>query len=110
MTGGEPPEDGYSGDYVAELAERDRRRGHRRRPTREAVGARGVELVLERVRATLERFGVDFDTWFSERDLYRKGEVEQALARLEAGRPLLPQRRRRSGCARPTSATTRTGC
>jgi arginyl-tRNA synthetase len=35
------------------------------------------------VRATLDRFGVRFDTWFSERDLYRKGEVEAGLARLE---------------------------
>jgi arginyl-tRNA synthetase len=84
MTGGEPPEDGYSGDYVAELAEEIDREGIDPGDT-EAVGVRGVELVLDRARATLDRFGVRFDTWFSERDLYRRGEVEKGLARLEEG-------------------------
>ena len=49
----------------------------------EALGRRGVELVLESVRATLERFGVRFDSWFSERDLYARGEVDAALAQLD---------------------------
>jgi arginyl-tRNA synthetase len=82
MTGGEPPEDGYEGPYVAELAERLRAEGADPGDL-DAIGRRGVELVLEGVRATLERFGVRFDTWFSERDLYARGEVDEALARLE---------------------------
>ena len=82
MRGEEPPEDGYSGDYVKDLAEEIAAAGIDSADT-EAVGLRGVEIVLERVRATLGRFGVEFDTWFSERDLYRRGEVEQALAELE---------------------------
>jgi arginyl-tRNA synthetase len=82
MSGVAPPEDGYEGEYVTELAQRLAAEGID--PTDlEAVGRRGVELELEAVRATLERFGVDFDTWFSERDLYRRGEVESALAELE---------------------------
>jgi arginyl-tRNA synthetase len=84
MTGGEPPEDGYGGEYVAELAEEVAAAGIDPADT-EAVGVRGVELVLDRVRGTLDRFGVHFDTWFHERDLYRGGEVEKALARLEEG-------------------------
>jgi arginyl-tRNA synthetase len=82
MTGGEAPEDGYAGDYVAELAERMKAEGVDPADTG-AVGRRGVELVLEWVRGTLDRFGVGFDSWFSERDLYAKGEVEAALAKLE---------------------------
>jgi arginyl-tRNA synthetase len=82
MTGAETPEGGYEGVYVAELAERiaaeDIDPGDR-----EALGRRGVELMLEEVRGTLERFGVRFDTWFSERDLYGRGEVEAALADLD---------------------------
>ncbi len=35
------------------------------------------------MKRTLDRFGVAFDTWFSERDLYASGEVEAALAQLE---------------------------
>ena len=84
IEGRDPPEDGYSGEYVAELAEQVAAEGIDPSDT-EAVGARGVELVLGRVQATLERFGVRFDTWFSERELYRSGEVDVALARLEKG-------------------------
>jgi arginyl-tRNA synthetase len=82
MGGGEPPEEGYEGEYVAELAARLQREAVDPADT-EAVGRRGVELILESVRATLDRFGVSFDSWFSERDLYSSGEVEAALAQLD---------------------------
>jgi len=82
MTGAEPPEGGYEGEYVAELAERIAADGVEAGDT-EALGRRGVELITEQVRATLDRFGVHFDTWFSERDLYARGEVEAALAELQ---------------------------
>jgi arginyl-tRNA synthetase len=82
MTGGEGPEDGYEGEYVAELAERIAAEGIDAGDL-EAVGARGVELMLEQVRGTLERFGVDFDNWASEKALYERGEVESALAELD---------------------------
>jgi arginyl-tRNA synthetase len=82
MTGGEPPEDGYEGKYVADLAERLRAEGVDPADI-EAVGRRCVELILEGVRGTLDRFGVHFDSWFSERSLYSSGEVEEALELLE---------------------------
>jgi arginyl-tRNA synthetase len=82
MAGEEPPEDGYGGEYVIDLAERLRQEGVDP-ADQEALGRRGVELILENVRATLARFGVEFDTWFSERDLYVRGEVDSALADLD---------------------------
>jgi arginyl-tRNA synthetase len=82
MTGAEPPEDGYEGEYVAELAARIAAEGIDP-ADREALGRRGIELVLEQVRATLERFGIRYDTWFSEGDLYRRGEVDSALEDLD---------------------------
>ena len=82
MRGDEPPEDGYAGAYVTEIAERLRAEGVSP-DDREALESRGIEVMLEEVRQTLERFGVRFDTWFSERSLYAKGEVEEALAELE---------------------------
>ncbi|HTR75563.1 MAG TPA: arginine--tRNA ligase [Solirubrobacterales bacterium] len=83
MAGEEPPPDGYAGEYVTELAQRIAAEGG---PTdTESLERRGVELMLEEVRSTLERFGVSFDTWFSERDLYARGEVELALAALDKG-------------------------
>jgi arginyl-tRNA synthetase len=79
---GEVPEDGYEGDYIADLAERLGAEGVDPEDTA-AVGSGGIELVLDGVRATLDRFGVRFDNWFSERDLYASGEVDAALERLE---------------------------
>jgi len=81
----EPPEDGYSGDYVIDLGKQIASEGIAIDDL-EAIGSRGVELILEQVRGTLDRFGVRFDNWFSERDLYSRGEVDAALAQLdEAG-------------------------
>jgi len=82
MTGGELPEDGYEGPYVADLAERIAAEGIDPADA-DAVGRRGVELILAGVRESLDRFGVHFDTWFSERDLYASGEVDEALSQLE---------------------------
>ncbi len=82
MRGEEPPEDGYVGEYVTELAAGFAAAGVDPAHT-EALGRRGVEAVVEKVRATLDRFGIRFDTWFSERGLYERGEVEVALGRLE---------------------------
>jgi arginyl-tRNA synthetase len=82
MTGADLPEDGYEGAYVGDLGEQITAEGIDPSDL-EAVGSRGVELVLEGVRATLDRFGVRFDNWFSERDLYSRGEVDAALAQLE---------------------------
>jgi arginyl-tRNA synthetase len=84
MKGEEPPEDGYEGAYVAELGERIASEGIDADDL-EAIGLRGVELILETVRGSLDRFGVRFDSWFSERDLYSRGEVDAALAQLERG-------------------------
>jgi len=82
MHGEEPPEDGYGGDYVIALGEQAAAEGIDPADL-DAIGSRGVELILEQVRGTLDRFGVRFDSWFSERDLYSRGEVEQALAQLD---------------------------
>ncbi len=82
MSGEEPPEDGYAGEYVTEIAERLRADGVDP-ADRDEVKARGIELMLEGIRSTLESFGVEFDNWFSERTVYEKGEVETSLAELE---------------------------
>jgi len=65
--GEEPPEDGYQGDYVAELAARIPDAASR---PAEELAAAGVETLMAGIRATLERFRVVFDRWFSEATLY----------------------------------------
>ncbi|HEX6204459.1 MAG TPA: arginine--tRNA ligase [Solirubrobacterales bacterium] len=82
MRGEEPPEDGYAGEYVTEVAARLKAEGVDP-GDREALELRGIEAMLEEIRKTLDRFGVHFDNWFSERSVYANGEVEEALAELE---------------------------
>jgi arginyl-tRNA synthetase len=76
--GEEVPDDGYQGDYVLELAQQisDAAAGGV-----DEVARRGVELLLERIRASMHRLRVDFDTWFSERSLHEghPSKVERAF-------------------------------
>jgi len=84
----EMPEDGYHGDYIGDLAKAilgsqgpdlaDLPAGERFVRIREE----GVRLVLDQIRATLDRFGVRFDVFTSERSLAERGEIEAGVARL----------------------------
>ncbi len=81
--GEEPPEGGYEGEYVVELA---RRIPNAATDDVDVVAERGVELLLEQVRASMHAMRVDFDVWFSERTLH-EGEptqVQHAFAELDA--------------------------
>ena len=81
MTGGEVPEDGYEGGYVGELGERLESEGVDPGDTDE-LSRRGAELMRGQIEETLRRYGVEFDTWSSERELYETGAVEQVLGDL----------------------------
>jgi arginyl-tRNA synthetase len=61
------PEGGYQGEYVAALA--DEIEGVAQMPVEEASG-RAVDLLLGRIKGTLERYGVHYDQFFSERVLH----------------------------------------
>jgi arginyl-tRNA synthetase len=84
MKGEEIPEDGYQGEYVAEIGAKIAAEGIDPDDLQD-VGDRGIALMMEQVRETLGRFGVVMDTYFSERSLVEKGDAESALARLDAG-------------------------
>jgi arginyl-tRNA synthetase len=81
LVGEEPPEGGYHGDYVVEMAGR-LRDALGDSPSAADATAWGYEDVVASVRADLERIGVRFDTWFSERVLHERGDVEAAIGRL----------------------------
>ena len=76
------PEDGYEGAYVADLAERI---PDAATADVDAVARAGVALLLEGIRASLHRFRVDFDTWFSEASLHDGSPtaVQRSFAELE---------------------------
>jgi arginyl-tRNA synthetase len=85
--GGEPPEDGYPGEYVADRAAEvleQRPDLLDLDPAEALVVARdlGYAAQLAAIRRTLDGFGVHFDVWFSERSLHATGAVEEAVARL----------------------------
>jgi arginyl-tRNA synthetase len=80
--GEEPPPDGYQGSYVADLAAEIQGAGDA--PVDE-VAAAAVEILLARIKGTLERYQVHFDTFFSERTLHSgsPSQLERALSLLE---------------------------
>jgi arginyl-tRNA synthetase len=65
--GEEPPEDGYQGEYVAEVAARIPGAAEM---SPDELAAKGIELLMAGIRETLERYRVAFDHWFLERSLY----------------------------------------
>ncbi|MEH1054158.1 arginine--tRNA ligase [Micromonospora sp. CPCC 206171] len=85
---GEPaPEDGYGGAYIAEIAEQVRAV----RPdvlelddaaAQEVFRVEGVALMFAEIKSSLRAFGVEFDTYFNEKDLHDRGELDLALERL----------------------------
>ncbi|MDQ6835804.1 MAG: arginine--tRNA ligase, partial [Actinomycetota bacterium] len=76
------PEGGYQGDYVRELAARVPEAAE---SEVEEVADRAVALLLDQIQATMERYRVYFDRYFSERTLYEgsPSDVERGLAVLE---------------------------
>jgi arginyl-tRNA synthetase len=83
--GGEVPEDGYQGEYVGELAAEIEGAGDPSVPL-ELISRRAVEILLARIKATLVRYGVAFDTFFSESTLHAgvPSELDEAIAAVDA--------------------------
>ena len=54
------------------------------------LAATGVELMMEQVRASLERFRVSFDRFFSERSLHEAGAIAAVLDFLEEHERVYP--------------------
>ncbi len=76
--GEEPPEDGYRGEYLVEMASRMRAElGDA--VTEEQAREWGYRDAVRSVQRDLERIGVRFDTWFSERTLHDRSDVSEVL-------------------------------
>ena len=86
--GEEPPEGGYLGDYVTELAGRIEGAAD---AEPDELAARGVELVLEEIQASLERFRVRMDRFSSERAVHEAGGVQKVLDLLEEREHVYPK-------------------
>ena len=82
------PSNGYMGEYITELAgeivnsEGDRFLDEPEDQAVRGIGDLGREKMVGLIRDDLNRIGVEFDNWFSERTLYDNGEYNVALGQL----------------------------
>ncbi|WP_433455009.1 arginine--tRNA ligase [Streptomyces sp. CA-142005] len=84
------PEDGYSGAYVQEIADAVLRHhpGALDLPESESSAvfrAVGTELMFDEIKTSLAAFGTHFDTYFNEKDLHDRGDLDAAVTRLRDG-------------------------
>ena len=87
MHGEEPPEGGYSGAYVIELAEMAKQElgDVDSLPADEAeakVREFAVGVIVYRIRASVARLNVRYDEWFPESRLWQEGLPQLAIERL----------------------------
>ena len=82
------PEDGYRGDYVADIAIEiagevgDSLVALSDDERLDRVRELGANKLIPAIKASLEAFGTKFDVWFSEARLHESGELTEALNQL----------------------------
>lgn len=91
------PEDGYRGDYIREIAEEIRNKAGDRylNISFEACKDFFIDYSSKRMLADISNdlrdFGIGFDSWQSERELYEKQKVQKSLKELQ-GKGLIYER------------------
>ena len=83
------PENGYHGEYIADLASEITKVNPEFTKLAEESGMAafreaGYKLQLDLQREVLENFGTHFDTWFSERSLYENNFFNHTLDKLKS--------------------------
>ena len=83
------PENGYHGEYIADLANEITKKNPEFTKLDEESGMvafreAGYKLQLDLQREVLENFGTHFDTWFSERSLYEDNFFNHTLDKLKS--------------------------
>ena len=87
LHGQEPPEGGYTGDYVKEIAEMARHDlpGIEQLPEAEAepqLRMYAMQKVVDQIKATVARLNIHYDEWFWENWIWEKGLAQRAIDRL----------------------------
>ena len=90
LHGDPPPERGYTGEYVSELADMARRElpGVEKLQHDEAepkLRAFAIAAMVDRIRASVGRINVRYDEWFPESRLWAEGLPQLAIERLREG-------------------------
>ena len=85
------PTDGYLGNYIIDLAKEIMQKEGKEfltLPQDEAasqLGEIGVRKMTEEIKQDLQLINVEFDTWFSEKSLYRNKQYQRAMKLLQKG-------------------------
>ena len=87
LHGQDPPEGGYAGDYVTEIAEIARHDlpGVELLPEAEAepkLRIYAMQKVLDQIKATVARLNIRYDEWFWENTVWETGLAQRAIERL----------------------------
>jgi arginyl-tRNA synthetase len=87
LHGHEPPEGGYTGEYVTELADMARHDlpGIEQLPEEEAepkLRMYALGKMVDRIKATVARLNIHYDEWFWENRLWESGLPQDAIERL----------------------------
>jgi arginyl-tRNA synthetase len=85
------PEDGYQGEYIKDIAkyckdnfEKDIIKIKEENALIEFFADKAIEYNVSRQKIDLERFNINYKTWFSEKNLHGNGYVETTLKLLES--------------------------
>ncbi len=78
------PEDYYQGDYIYDIAREALKLypdllEKEEKEALEICKELAIKTILEDIKRDLEIFRVHYDSWYSERELYRKGLVEEVI-------------------------------
>jgi arginyl-tRNA synthetase len=68
------PEQGYQGEYVAEIAD-----AYDGPDDVMTAGAHAAEVILESIRSTLDRLGIVYDNWYSQASIEESGKVAETI-------------------------------
>jgi len=85
------PADGYLGNYMVDLAkeivaeEGDKFLSLPEKEAIDQLGHIGLTRMIGQIKADLERVGVSFDVWFSEKSLYESGQYDKVTSLLRKG-------------------------
>ena len=85
------PDNGYQGDYIADIAaDIIQSEGDRYLELNDAAAIRSIgdlarEQMISVISEDLSAIGVDFDNWFSERQLFQDKDYDRAMDRLREG-------------------------
>jgi arginyl-tRNA synthetase len=72
------PENYYQGDYISEIA----KEADKQKIKDAGLGDFAADYILRIIKQELSDFGVNFDCWYSQKELAKSGKIEDSFAQL----------------------------